>query len=204
MIKVGLTGNRFSGKSKIADAFKRISIPIFDADVVIKLIINYNYDIKDILINKFGSKYFKVDKDTHKINLSKINKEYKFGKVLDIIEKDLFNAYEKFEAKNKDSIYTIFMSSFLYEKRWDKKMDQSITVYAPFTQRIERGKKVLKHNFHDYMTLNYMLSSEMDELKKNSKSKFVIHNYNEFNIKTQVSKIDNSIIKDYILKKQTL
>ena len=45
MIKIGLTGNRYSGKDRVCKIFEQISIPVFQADVVLKFIINHNFEI---------------------------------------------------------------------------------------------------------------------------------------------------------------
>jgi len=41
MIKVGLSGNRYSGKTAVSKMFKQIGIPVFDADIVLKFIIGH-------------------------------------------------------------------------------------------------------------------------------------------------------------------
>jgi dephospho-CoA kinase len=45
MFKVGLTGNRYSGKDTVASLFNKISIPVFDADVIVKFLINHNFEM---------------------------------------------------------------------------------------------------------------------------------------------------------------
>lgn len=195
MFKIGLSGNRFSGKDTISKLFREISIPVFDADVIVKFILNYNYEIFDDIKKSIGDKYMNKD---YTINLNLINKDNKFGEVLKVIEGDVFRAYQNFEDKHKKSIYTIFNSSVLYESNWNKKMDKNITVYAPFIERVERAKISLKGQYHNRTTINSLLSYEMDELDKNKKGDHVIHNYNEFNIKKQVMDIDQTIINNYL------
>jgi len=195
MIKVGLSGNRFSGKDTISQIFRNVSIPVFDADVIVKFVLNYNYELIGEIIERLGTDYVLKD---YRLDLNLISRNKKFSEVLKIIEKDIFKAYQKFEDKNKNSIYTIFNSSILYEAGWQNKMDTNITVYAPFIDRVERGKSVLRGQYHDRTTINTLLSSEMDELTKNGKADHVIHNYNEFNIQKQVMDIDQIIIDNYI------
>lgn len=195
MIKVGLSGNRFSGKDTISQIFRNVSIPVFDADVIVKFVLNYNYELIGEIIERLGTDYVLKD---YRLDLNLISRNKKFSEVLKIIEKDIFKAYQKFEDKNKNSIYTIFNSSILYEAGWQNKMDTNITVYAPFIDRVERGKSVLRGQYHDRTTINTLLSSEMDELTKNGKADHVIHNYNEFNIQKQVMEIDQIIIDNYI------
>lgn len=195
MIKVGLSGNRFSGKDKISKIFEDISIPVFDADVIVKFVLNYNYELFTKIKESLGHKYISK---LHTLNLNLINEDGKFGKVLSLIEDDVFRAYQNFEDKHKKSIYTVFNSSVLYESKWSDRMDKNITVYAPFIDRVERAKKELKGQYHDRSTINTLLNHEMDELDKNSKGDHVIHNYNEFDVKKTIMQIDQSLINDYL------
>ena len=59
MIKVGLSGNRYSGKDRVSKIFKQIGVPVFDADVVLKFILQYNYELQAEISEKVGSAYFK-------------------------------------------------------------------------------------------------------------------------------------------------
>ena len=199
-IRVGITGNRFSGKTKVSNYFKKLYIPVFDADLVIKFILKYNYEIIGVIEKELGSNYIK--KDNYSVNISKVNRDNKFNEVLSIIKNEIFDSYKIFEEKN-NSIYSLFKTNILYESGWDKMMNKSISVYAPYHIRIMRGKNKLKNRFHDEQTLYYMLNSEMDELDKNYKSKYVIHNYNELDIKKQVLEVDQKIIDAYIKSEQT-
>ena len=40
MIKVGLSGNRYAGKDAVSRLFEQIRVPVFDADIVLKFILN--------------------------------------------------------------------------------------------------------------------------------------------------------------------
>ena len=41
MLEIGLTGTRYSGKSTVGKVFNQIHIPVFDADTVLKFILNF-------------------------------------------------------------------------------------------------------------------------------------------------------------------
>jgi dephospho-CoA kinase len=69
MIKVGLSG-RYSGKDRTARVFKQIGVPIFEADVILKFILNYNEELIDLIKIKIGSEYFTKDElDFRKIKI---------------------------------------------------------------------------------------------------------------------------------------
>lgn len=191
MIRIGLSGNRFSGKDKICSIFRDLSIPIFDADVIIKFMLSHDYQLLNRIKDHIGDRYF----DNNDLKSDLVENDRIFGKVLSFLESELFYSYYTFERKNKNSVYTIFKSSVLYEMRWHRKMTKNITVYSPFIERVERAKKEMSTNLSE---INLILNKEMDELEKNRLSDFTIHNYNEFNIKKQTNDIDQKIIDYYL------
>lgn len=199
MIKIGLSGNRFSGKNEIANHFKKISIPVFDADLVVRFILAHEYNILAQIRDNVGHQYFKEGR----LNPSVIEKDGVFNKIVSIIEPVVFDAYYKFEKKNAGSVYTIFNSSILFERKWNERMDFNISVYAPFIERVERAKIVPEKGLENISSITFLLSKQQDELDKNFNSDYVIHNYNEFDIQEQVNKIDQKIIDTYIKNELT-
>lgn len=196
MIKIGLSGTRFSGKNKVANLFNEISIPVFDADLVIRLMLVHEYNILAEIRDKVGAQYFKHGKP----DAYMIEKDGVFNKIIAIMEPILFDAYYNFENKNKGSIYTIFSSSILFERKWNREMDYNISVYSPFSHRVERAKKIKEKGLETLSSIKLYLNKEVSELSKNSLADHVIHNYNEFNIRNQVDKIDQKIIDLYLKK----
>ena len=167
MIKVGLSGNRYSGKSNVCNLFNKISIPVFDADVVLRFIIHH-----DINVNS------EIHKNLKKINglgscpvleFSKTKKE--IDMIIDCAQVELFNAYRKFSEKHKDSIYTIFKSSILFERGWHEIMDYSVNVFTPKISRMERFKELTNKRVSD---IAFLMRNEIDDLDKNKMSNFVL------------------------------
>lgn len=54
MLKIGLTGGIGSGKSLVGEVFKRLGIPIFNADNEAKHILNSDKDVISLLKNEYG------------------------------------------------------------------------------------------------------------------------------------------------------
>lgn len=196
MLKVGLSGNRYSGKNRVATLFKQIGVPVFEADVILKFIINYNYDLQSEISDKIGRKYF----NGGSLNIEKVKSDGKFSSILDIVEPELYRAWQNFQEKNYKSIYCIFHSSILFEREWDKAMDYNISVFAPYSDRVERCKYLTKKSTSSIYSLSKL---EMDELEKNKLSNHVIHNYNNDSpyygdAITQVNNIDKIIIDKFL------
>jgi len=201
MIKVGLSGNRYSGKNRVVNIFKQIGVPVFEADVVLKFILQHNYELQAEISDKVGRVYFKDGL----LNEEKVKSDGKFSKILEIVKPDLMSAWGRFIIKNKGSIYCIFHSSILFESNLYKEMDQNISVFAPFADRVERCKFLTKKSVSSIYSL---VKTEMDELDKNKLSKYVIHNYNIDNsfygdALTQVNQIDQLIIDNYLKENMT-
>jgi len=199
MIKVGLSGNRYSGKSKICDIFKKLTIPVFEADVVLKFIINHDITVTDQIRRKLPHVY----KKTCYIEPKSVSKA-DFDIIVDCAQHELMMAYEKFSVKNKGSVYTIFHSSILFERNWQKLMDKSIVVFCPKITRMERCRELTKNKVSD---IAYLMRNEIDELDKNRMANFVIHNYEDrLNHKPldQIHQIDQMIIDSYLRLEQTI
>jgi dephospho-CoA kinase len=201
MIKVGLSGNRYSGKNRVVNIFKQIGVPVFEADVILKFILQHNYELQAEISDKLGRVYFK----NGLLNEEKVKCDGKFSKILEIIKPDLMSAWNRFLKKNKGAIYCIFHSSILFESNLYKEMNQNISVFAPFSDRVDRCKYLTNKSVSSIYSL---VKTEMDELDKNKLSKYVIHNYNIDNsfygdALTQVNQIDQLIIDNYLKENMT-
>ena len=197
MVKIGLTGNRYSGKDRIARLFKQIHIPIFDADTVLKFAINYNIELLQKLKPVIGEYYF----EHGNLNMVRVRSDNQFGTVLDFFKEDIFKAYERFNKKNSNSVYTIFHSSILFESGWDKEMDQTISVFSPKNSRIERCQFLTDYKLSE---IHNLVKTEIDELDKNKLSTYVIHNYELIGGRDTLDNVcdtDQKIINFYLYNK---
>jgi dephospho-CoA kinase len=192
MIKVGLSGNRFSGKNEVCNMFRRISIPVFDADVVLRFIIHHDINVNNQIRKSLAELY---GTSSNYISPSYVNTKEEIEIILDIAETELFRAYDNFSEKHKSSIYTIFKSSVLFEKNWNKMMNYNISVFSPKITRMERFKHLANKKVQDVL---FMLKNEIDDFDKNEMANFVVHSYIGRDIRNQVDEIDKFIIDSYI------
>jgi len=192
LLSIGLTGSRCSGKDGIAKLFRQLGVPVFDADAIIKYILNYRQSMPESVRKAFGREYTFGSY----INPIAFDTDAKFESLIDLIEFELFEGYEKFRNKYKDKQYTIFHSSIIFEKNWSKKFDRVISVFSPKEDRIYRYKNLTGDNLQ---TIHAIFSREIDEIKKNQSSDFVIHNYTDApDVLKQVDNIDDNIIDYYL------
>lgn len=200
MIKVGLTGNRFSGLDKVSNLFRRISIPVFEADVVLRFIIYHNKEINQEIIKRLSDLNRTVGfyvLPSYAKSLDEINI------VLDCTKKELLKAFDKFCEKNKKSQYVIFKSYILFEADFYEKMDYNINIFIPKASRMEKCRKLTQFKITDIAVL---FKNELDELEKNRCSNFVIKAYNldksslfnDLKVNQQVNEIDKFIVDKYL------
>lgn len=193
---VGLSGNRYSGKNRVCKIFQQIGVDVFEADVVLKFILNYNYGLQSEIITKIGRQYVKGDS----YNIEKIKADGVFLNILQLAETELFSTWNKFNDKHRKSVYTIFHSSILFESGWYKLMDSNISVFSHMLDRVERCKFQTNKSVS---SIHNLISTEMDEFEKNGLADFVIHNYNNDSnfwgdALSQVHKIDQQIVDEYL------
>jgi dephospho-CoA kinase len=203
MIKIGLTGNRYSGKDTVAKMFEQISIPVFNADVVLKFILNFDINVNKDILDNYGEYIFTGPESM--IDPKKIRSKKDFDRLLDFADFELRRAYERFRLENKQSIYTIFHSSILFERGWDKDMDYNINVFAPKDVRSLRCEQTTKQSSYN---ISELMKGEMNDLVKNKLADYTIHNYPSCVIAfgdtcDQVNRIDQKIIDKYLTKEQT-
>jgi dephospho-CoA kinase len=193
-MEIGLTGNRYSGKKTVINYFKKLDIPVFDADLITKFIINHDLEVDKKIKIELGTSLF----DSYgKIDSSKLNTSEKFDRLIDIIDPILFKTYDRFKKLHPKSIFTIFYSSILFERNWIDKMDYSITVFAPKTTRMERCSESTKMSFGEIYRLS---QSEIEDIAKNNRADYVIHSYDNWlsDVDLQVKNITNQLTKKFI------
>lgn len=199
MLKIGLTGNRYSGKDTVAKLFKQMLVPVFEADVVVKFIVSQNEEVKEKMRLRFGDRAY----DEREIFVGGIIKtDADFNHFVESVEFELRRAYDNFRIANKQSIYTVFKSSILFESGWNVFMDKNICVFCPKKERMARANRTTGLSISK---LKKLLSGEMDDTTKNGLADYVVHNYetNFFaDTITEINNIDCHIVDEAVSKKQ--
>lgn len=185
MLKIGITGNINSKHEEIAKHFSNIGVPLFNADVIIKFILNYRQDYLDLIKKKVGSHIF-----FHSYLEPSSISYYDFSQILDLIKPEIFTSYEKWRLRYKNNYYTLFSCSVLFEKEWNDHMNFNINVYRPESSRVDEYKKN-----SDYFNPD-IFHNEMKDSDKNIIANWVIHNYESSydNVFNQIQKINKNII----------
>lgn len=138
MLKIGLTGGIGSGKSIIANVFRVLGIPVFDADDAAKRIMQVDEILKAGVIEAFGAgaytngqlnrKYLAniVFKDTHQLEVLNA-----------LVHPATIRAAQQW-FEQQQAPYVVKEAALLFEAGTAGDMDYVVGVYAPQHIRIKR------------------------------------------------------------------
>ena len=169
MIKVGLTGNLYSGHDQVLKIFKYLNVKVFDGDLMLRYFINHSPKHIERVKKNFGENSYSLGT----LNINMFRNFYELESLLDIIEFDILIAYAKFRLEQKDQVYTVFKYSYLFERELETDFDYNINVSRPKYLR-ERDLKNL--TMIPTISINNILKGELSEKKKNSLANFFITN----------------------------
>jgi len=138
MIKVGLTGGIGSGKSTVAQVFKTLGIPVFDADMVAKKIMEEDEELKSSIKKAFGEAAYLVDKLNRKYMADIVFKDkYQLELLNSLTHPATIKAAEDWMTA-QTSTYCIKEAALLFEAGTAGNLDIIIGVQAPNALRIKR------------------------------------------------------------------
>jgi dephospho-CoA kinase len=200
MINVGLTGNACSGYEKVAEIFNKLyDVPVFDADIALKFLLNFRVDIiRDIRIT-FGSDIY----EKGVIDPKNFNTTEKFDKLVQIAQPELIKLFYSWQRDKVDikKQYVIFKSSILFERKFEDQMDCTISVFKPKNDRAMLLSKQTGAKLSDTYSI---VGAEMCELMKNSLAKWTIHNYDDLSLLTQTENINGLLLSKAVNERKLL
>ena len=187
MLKVGLTGNYFSGIEEISNIYKKLRIPVFEVDLIIKFMLYNNQDTIKKIRQEFGSVVFM----NHKVDINAFRGTSTFTRLMKVLELDLVTTYEKWRLVNK-APFTVFKTQILFESNWNNLMNFNISVFKPTGIRVGEIQDTYKMRSTEAWAL---LDTEIDPFQKNRLCNYTIHNYESYNdsVETQITNINKSI-----------
>lgn len=191
MIKVGITGGIGSGKSTACKVFSFLGIPVFEADIVAKQLMNTNPEIRSKLIDLFGTSVYLPDHTIDRKYLAGIvfNDASLLAQLSKIVHPEVHKSFENW-YRNQRSPYILHESAILFETGFYKLMDKSIAVVANENQRIER---VMKRDKITHELVKQRIKNQLNDEDKIKLADFVIGNNDNELIIPQIVDIDKKI-----------
>lgn len=192
MILVGLTGGIGSGKTTVANAFKKLGIPVYIADIEAKALMNRSKVIKRKLIKLFGDTAYINNELNRKFLAEKIFNDKALLIQMNAIVHPKVASHFKSWLKKNNAPYIIKEVAILFENNSHANFDFIITVTANKDERIAR---VIKRDNSSKEKVLSIMANQMPEEEKIKRSDFVIYNDNYEKIPKLVNTTHQNILK---------
>lgn len=176
MLLIGITGIIGSGKTTIANIFRKFNIPIINADEISRKVTKKNGSAYSEIIKNFGEEILNAHGDIDRKKLAKIvfndaNKRKLLESIIHpLVEKERNKIINEIKQKNPDAIIVLDIP-LLYEAGLEKTVDYVICAYADIDTAYERVKKRDNMSKDDFIQ---RLKNQLPIDEKAKRSDFVI------------------------------
>lgn len=193
MLKIGITGGIGSGKTTICRVFEALSIPVFNADEVAKMIMVTDHDLVGKIKAEFGKNAYFNNGELNRKFLSDIvfNDSQALQTLNELVHPAAIRAFDLW-ALEQNSKYCLHEAAILFESGAYRSCDHSILVYAPEDLRIRR---VLMRDGISEQEVRARIDKQMSEEEKEKLADFVIVNDENTPIIPQVLKLHHHFSK---------
>ena len=137
-LRIGITGGIGSGKSKVAELFRVLGIPVFDADREAKRIMDTDPELRSSIISLFGAATYPDGKLDRKYLADIVFKDpFKLEQLNALVHPVTIAAAENW-SEAQTSPYNVKEAALFFESGSAIGIDYMIGVYAPKHLRIKR------------------------------------------------------------------
>ena len=187
MIKIGITGGIGSGKTTVCKVFQVIGIPVFNADLEARRLMQENITLVDNIKNLFGKDAYEKDMLNRAKIADMVFKNPELLKELNaLVHPAVGKEFARWAAGQKNQPYIIKEAAILYESNAHKGLDYVIAVSAPEKLRIER---IMQRDGISEARVRERMKNQWPERKKVQMADFVIVNDDKKMILPQVMRL---------------
>ena len=189
---IGLTGGIGSGKTTVSKMFKSVGVPVYNADLEAKKLMQSSLELKQKIKQLLGNQAYNGNQ-INKAFISKniFNNPKLLAKMNALVHPEVAKHYKHWLSK-QSAIYVVKEVAILFEIGAEDEFDYILTVTAPESLCIQR---VIQRDQTTEKGIRAIMSNQLDTSVKVLKSDFVIHNIDIENSLKQVYDIHNEIHK---------
>lgn len=173
MLTVGITGGIGSGKTTISKIFNTMGIPVYNADISAKTLINTDTFIKEKLTDAYGENIYDKGNINRKLLAEIIFSDVAQRQYVNSIVHPRVKADFKRWVTEQTTPFVLHEAAILFEIGLDKIMDATILVTAPEQIRIQR---VIDRDGLDRNNVEARIKAQMSEVDKMALSDYIITN----------------------------
>lgn len=197
-LRVGITGGIGAGKSLIARIFRVLGVPVFYSDIEAKMCMITHENVREQIIEVFGSKSYIGSKPNSPFLAEKIfSSDELRAKLNGIIHPAVANVFEHWLGIHSDAAYVLNEAAIAFETGLYKRLDFNILVTAPKDIRV---KRVMERDGITAEMVESRMATQWTDEQKIPLSDFVINNDGENLIIPQILAVHKAL-SDASLKK---
>jgi dephospho-CoA kinase len=198
MLKIGITGGIGSGKSTVCDIFLRFGIPVYNADLEAKKLLE-NREVIEFYRNEFGNDVFKNNQlDKHKIASVIFENSAALQKVNDFIHPLVKLKFEAWCETFQNEVYVLEEAALIFESGSYNSLDATIFVHAPQKLRI---KRVVERDDVTQEMVMQRIKNQWPDQKKIKLANYIISNDEHSLLLPQVLRLHQMFISEKQIKK---
>lgn len=174
-LQIGVTGGIGSGKSTICRIFRVLGVPVYDADIRARQLMEQDQTLIDSIRQAFGSGSYKQDGSLDRVFLAQatFGDRNALAKLNGLVHPRVRSDFSEW-SKIQSYPYVIREAALLYESGSHTTVDKMIVVTSPHALRI---KRVLQRDTHRSLNdIEAIIANQMSDEEKRNRADFIIHN----------------------------
>ena len=172
MLRVGLTGGIGSGKSTVAHVFRALDVPVFEADVEGRRLLDEDPAVRRSVAERFGIVLRDGKIDRSALADIVFKDEEALGDLNAIIHPAVRRGFERWTSA-QDAAYVMMEAAILGKDDRHRDFDRIVVVSAPEQLRIAR---VMKRDARDEQAVRDRMANQLSEKEQLSIAHHVVHN----------------------------
>lgn len=191
MLIIGLTGGIGSGKSTVAKIFAQLGVPILDADLLAKSLMNNDSTIRNEITKAFGANAYENNQLNRTFIANIVFKDpFQLAVLNSIVHPATFRESKLWAAK-QITPYVIKEAALFFESGSAEGLDRIIGVSAPNALRI---KRVMERDGITRVAVIQRMDQQIDQPLKMKLCDWVINNNEHELLIPQVIQLHNELL----------
>ncbi|HEK9101914.1 dephospho-CoA kinase [Bacillus pfraonensis] len=176
-IVIGLTGGIASGKSTVSQMFRELSIPVIDADIIAREVVEQGKEAYKEIVEVFGEEILQADGELDRLKLGSIvfhneEKRLHLNKIVHPAVRKEMNAQKNMYIK--EGVQAVVLDiPLLFESKLTEIVDQILVVAVSPSTQLER---LMKRNGFTEEEAKARIGSQMSLAEKVTLANKVIYN----------------------------
>ena len=191
-LRIGITGGIGVGKTTVCEIFKRMGIPIYNADQRARHLMQTDAALMAEIREEFGWDTYE-NGDLNREYLAKVvfNNPEKLARLNSLVHPRVGDDYEHWIREHKDKPYSLKEAALLFESKSYRQLHKVIVVTSPIDVRMER---IMKRDHVRKEDVLKRIDNQMNDKERLELADYVIHNDGKRSIIEQSVKIHHQIL----------